>query len=132
MDLTYNIDVDRFVYKQVFRKFRRPSVRPAQDVGGLRRRRRRRRRSWRTRGRRRTRGDRGELVLGTVAGRGVGRVGSVGVRATASERRAVSPANPAHRVHQLGRQPVPPGPRRAAHQGHTVGTGQIPFAERAR
>lgn len=109
---------------QVFRDFRRPFVRPTQDVGGLERRRLRAHR------RRRACRDGRQLVLGTVAGRSVGRFRPVGVRAAAAERRPVSPSHFAHRVHQLGRQPVPPGPRRAAHQGHTKGTGQIPAVAR--
>jgi len=93
-------------------------VRPAEDVGGLGRRPRRRRA--------RRVGDGRELVLGAVAGRGVGGLGPVRVRAAAAERGPVPPARAARRVHQLGRQPVAPGPRRAADQGHTRRTGQIP------
>lgn len=108
---------------QVFRHVKRTPDRPAKDVGRLER---------PGRGRRPIRGTAGgrEPVLGAVAGRGVGRLGPVGVRAAAAERRPVPPAGRARRVHQLGRQPVPPGPRRAAHRGHTKGTGQIPFAAR--
>jgi len=108
---------------QVFRHIQRPPDRPAKDVGGLER---------PGRGRRPIRGTGGcqPAVLGAVAWRGVGRFRPVGVRAAAVERGPVPPAGRAHRVHQLGRQPVPPGSRRAAHRGHTKGTGQIPFAAR--
>lgn len=104
----------------MFGRSRRASDgRPAQNVGGLERRTRRGRRRRRTRG--------GELVLG--AGRGVGRFGPVGgVRAAAPERRPVPPAEPARGVRQLGRQPVAPGPGRAADQSHTRGTGQVALA----
>lgn len=100
---------------------RPPSFGPAQDVGRLGRRTGRRR--WRT-----GVGYGGQLVLGPVAWRSVGRFGSVRVRAPAPERGPVPPADHATGVHRLGRQPVAPGSRRAAHQGHPGGTGQVPVA----